>query len=207
MTNLSKKCKLSEVYTNHSIRATGAIILAKNMYCNAQIMAVTGHKSVQALSMYQRVDDEDKIRMGKTLTDNVLKEPYKTMAAISYTTTSMGQGRPVIAGGNNSLALPSTERSNIVSTTGRQDVYLQRQQYRPPMLPYNGPLPNTSFMPKHLSTVNQGNDVRVANETLQGVDMAELFNDFTKTSVHIQNSAQCHQVFNNCSVTIVMPKL
>jgi hypothetical protein len=27
-------------------------------------------------------------------------------------------------------------------------------------------------MPKHLSTVNQGNDVRVANETLQGVDMA-----------------------------------
>jgi hypothetical protein len=58
-------------------------------------------------------------------------------------------------------------------------VYLQRQQYRPPMLPYNGP------MPKHLSTVNQGNDVRVANETLHGVDMAELFNDFTKTSVHI----------------------
>jgi integrase len=83
MTNLSKKCKLSEVYTNHSIRATGATILAKNMYCNAQIMVVTGHKYVQALSMYQQVDDEDKIRMGKTLTDNVLKEPYKTMAAIS----------------------------------------------------------------------------------------------------------------------------
>ena len=77
-------------------------------------MVVTGHKYVQALSMYQQVDDEDKIRMGKTLTDNVLKEPYKTMAAISYTTTSMGQGRPAIAGGNNSLALLSTERSNIV---------------------------------------------------------------------------------------------
>ena len=42
------------------------------MYGNAQIMTVTGHKSVQALSMYQRVDDEDKIRMGKTLTDNAL---------------------------------------------------------------------------------------------------------------------------------------
>lgn len=92
-------------------------------------MAVTGHKSVQALSMYQRVDDEDTIRMGQTLTDNVLKEPYKTMAAIPYTTTSMGQCRPAIAGGNNILALSSTERSNIVSTTGRQDVYLQRQQY------------------------------------------------------------------------------
>jgi hypothetical protein len=54
----------------HSIRATGATILAKNMYYNAQIMAVTGHKFVQALSMYQRADDEDEIRMGKTLTDN-----------------------------------------------------------------------------------------------------------------------------------------
>ena len=34
-----------------------------------------------------------------------------------------------------------------------------------------------------MSTVNQGNDVRVANETLQVVDMAELFNDFTETSM------------------------
>jgi hypothetical protein len=105
----------------------------------------------------------------------------------------MGQGRPAIAGGNNMIALPSTERSNIVSTTGRQDLYLQRQQYHPPMLPYNRPLPNTSFMPKHLSTVNQEYDIRVANETLQGVDMTELFNDLTETSVHTQNSAQCHQ--------------
>lgn len=130
MTNVSKKCKLSEVYTNHFIRATGATILAKHIYCNAQNMAVTGHTSVQAVSMYQGVDDEDKICMGKTLTDNVLREPYKTMAAISYTTTSMGQGRPVIAGRNNIFVLPSTERSNIVFTTGRQDLYLQRQQYR-----------------------------------------------------------------------------
>jgi hypothetical protein len=35
-------------------------------------MAVRGHKFVQVLSMYQRVDDEDEIRMGKTLADNAL---------------------------------------------------------------------------------------------------------------------------------------
>jgi hypothetical protein len=46
----------------------------------------------------------------------------------------------------------------------------------------------------------------ISKENGQGVDMAELFNGFTETSVHIQNSAQCHQVFNNCSVTFVMPK-
>ena len=134
------------------------------------------------------------------------KNPIKLWQPFLILLPPMGQGRHAIAERNNILALSSTGRSNIVFTTGRQDLYLQRQQYRPPMLPYNGPLPNTAFMPKHLSTVNQGNDIRVANETLHGVDMAELFNDFTEPSVHIQNSAQCHQIFNNCSVTIVMPK-
>jgi hypothetical protein len=57
--------------------------------------------------------DEDKIRMGKTLIDNVLKEPYKTMAAISYTTTSMIQGSPAIAGRNTSLALPLTTHCQL----------------------------------------------------------------------------------------------
>ena len=134
------------------------------------------------------------------------KNPIKLWQPFHILLPPMGQGRHAIARGNNILALSSTERSNIVSTTGRQDLYLQRQEYRPLMLPYNGSLPNTSFMPKHLSTVNQGYDIRVANETLQGVDMAELFIDFTETSVHIQNSPQYHQVFNNCSVTFVMPK-
>ena len=35
MSVLSKKCDLSETYTNHSIRATGATILAKNSYCHS----------------------------------------------------------------------------------------------------------------------------------------------------------------------------
>jgi integrase len=71
MSRLSKSCGLSLIYTNHSMRATGATILSKNMHGTAQIMAVTGHKSVQSLTTYQRVDTEDKIKMGQTLTQNV----------------------------------------------------------------------------------------------------------------------------------------
>jgi redox-regulated HSP33 family molecular chaperone len=42
--NKKIKMYLSQIYTNHSIRATGATILGRN--CSmAQIMAVTGHKS------------------------------------------------------------------------------------------------------------------------------------------------------------------
>ncbi|XP_071135474.1 uncharacterized protein KIAA1958-like [Mytilus edulis] len=73
MSELSKKCKLSIVYTNHSIRATGATVLSQNMYGSAQIMAVTGHKSVQSLTTYLRVDTNEKIKMGKTLSDNLVQ--------------------------------------------------------------------------------------------------------------------------------------
>lgn len=71
MTKLSKDCQLSQSYSNHSIRATGATILSKNMYGAAQIMAVTGHKSVQSLTTYQRVDTEEKIKMGQTISQNL----------------------------------------------------------------------------------------------------------------------------------------
>lgn len=59
------------------------------------------------------------------------------------------------------------------------------------------------FKPKHLSTTQQGNSTQSFNESLQGVNLNELFNDFTETSVNINRTTLCPQVFNNCSVTIV----
>jgi len=77
MSELSKSTDLSRMYTNHSIRATGATILSKNMFVAAQIMAVSGHKSVQTLSVYQRVDYSEKILMGHTLSKSVLQQSFK----------------------------------------------------------------------------------------------------------------------------------
>ena len=45
------------------------------MYGATQIMAVTGHKSAQSLTTYQRVDTEEKIKMGQTLTEKVTPVP------------------------------------------------------------------------------------------------------------------------------------
>lgn len=72
MSELSRLCKLSQEYTNHSVRVTGATILSKCMYGPAQIMALTGHKSVQSLTVYQRVDDDEKLQMGQTLTNSLV---------------------------------------------------------------------------------------------------------------------------------------
>lgn len=48
LSSLTKATNLSKVYTNHSVRATGASILSKCMYGPSQEMSVTGHKSVQS---------------------------------------------------------------------------------------------------------------------------------------------------------------
>ena len=72
LSNLSKSLNFATIYTNHSIRATGASILSKCMFGPSQVMAVTGHKSMQSLSVYQRVSDQEKIQMGESLTANIM---------------------------------------------------------------------------------------------------------------------------------------
>ena len=65
---------MSQTYQNHSIRVTGATILAKNFNPH-QIMAVTDHKSVQSLRVFERVSPQKKVNIGRTLTNAIVDEP------------------------------------------------------------------------------------------------------------------------------------
>jgi integrase len=68
-----KRYSFLQIYTNHSIRATGATILGRN--CSmAQIMAVTGHKSASSVAVYQRVSSKEKQVMGDIITSSVRGE-------------------------------------------------------------------------------------------------------------------------------------
>ena len=58
MSEVSKKCGLSKIYTNHSIHVTGVTILTRMKFTASEIMLVTGHKSVQSLARYQRTKEE-----------------------------------------------------------------------------------------------------------------------------------------------------
>lgn len=71
MGKLSAKVNLSQIYTNHSIRVTGASILSTGNYSASQIMSVTGHKSVSSLAVYQRVSDQEKHAMGSAITSTI----------------------------------------------------------------------------------------------------------------------------------------
>ena len=67
MSELSKDCNLSQRYTNHCIRVTGTSILSRCRYNDKEVMSMTGHKSVQSLTVYHRVQDKKKMEMGQVL--------------------------------------------------------------------------------------------------------------------------------------------
>ena len=70
--NLSIKIGLSKIYTNHSCHTTGATILSRCGFNNAQVMSVTGRKSVSSLAHYQRVSREEKLNMGTALSSALI---------------------------------------------------------------------------------------------------------------------------------------
>ena len=65
MGRLSDRNNLSEDYTNHCIRVTGAT--------NLTIMSITGHKSIESLAIYQCVQEDEKLKMGMSLMFNLFK--------------------------------------------------------------------------------------------------------------------------------------
>lgn len=67
LSKLSVECKLSQKYTNHDIRVTACTILFHCKFSNKEIMALTGHKSVNSLAIYQKVNHDQKLAMGGTL--------------------------------------------------------------------------------------------------------------------------------------------
>ena len=184
---LSKKCDLSQTYTNHSIRATGATILAKNSYCHSQIMAITGHKSVASLALYQRVDGDDKIRMGQTSTRSITNETANT--------STKALPAPNIIPIEDGTTQEFTEK-----VQSRSDMYKCSKDYRAKTIPFSGVLSCTAFKPKHVGQNEKGMEAQGFNECSQGVDLYELFAEFTETSI-VKHSVNQQQMFNNCSVT------
>ena len=75
MSRISHLADLSQVYTNHSICVTGTTLLGRYNFFDKQIMAVSGHRSVNSLSVYKKVSDEEKITMGMAMTHYLQGNP------------------------------------------------------------------------------------------------------------------------------------
>ena len=82
MSTLSENCELSKVYTNHCIRVTGTTFLMRNKFSAKQVMAITGHKSLNSLSIYQKVSTDEKLAMAFSMqyylqVDNPYQAPHQ----------------------------------------------------------------------------------------------------------------------------------
>ena len=72
MTELSALCHLSKKYTNHCFCATEATLLSRVSFSPAQIISVTGLKSVSSLAVYQQVSATKKLAMTISLSSHML---------------------------------------------------------------------------------------------------------------------------------------
>ena len=140
-------------------------------------MAITGHKSVSSLALHQRVDDDDKFRMGKTLTRSITNETAKTLELAS-TTSTKALPAPNILPIEDGTTQEFTEK-----VQSRSDLYKSSKDNRAKPLPFSGTLPCTAFKPKHVGQNEKAMEAQGFNECLQGVDLNELFTEFTETTV------------------------
>ena len=73
MTNISIDAKLSQKYTNHSIRATTITVLDGEGYESRHILTVTGHSSAESLRSYCRTSIGTKRKMSDALSNSIGK--------------------------------------------------------------------------------------------------------------------------------------
>lgn len=120
MTDMSIKCELSMIYKNHSIRATGCTVTGR-MYNAKVTMNWSGHKSVQSLAGYQEVSHEEKMNVGKNLTNSLQKkevplaiENNPNLPALPSTSAT-----PALPAPNPQVVVQQEENNAVVAVKGQ----------------------------------------------------------------------------------------
>lgn len=141
MSTTSKNCKLSQRYTNHDIRVTSCTLLFHCKFTNKEIMAISGHKSVNSLAIYQKVNFEQKIQMGKTF-NIALTNPEK-LRQIHPSIPSGNADLLDVSNAADLLALLDTVDKDQANDTAEKENAQQDMQ----LVPFQQPRPSTPQMP------------------------------------------------------------
>ena len=72
--DLCEKVGTSKRYTKDCVRFTGTNVTKSGEFNNKEVMNFNGHKSVQSLTINQRVSSERKMEMAKTIIDAMKKK-------------------------------------------------------------------------------------------------------------------------------------
>ena len=74
---LSAAAALSEMYTNHCVRATVVTKLHDSGMANANIRAITGHRSDESVERYMRVQTDANVEAAPRNLSNAMAEPCR----------------------------------------------------------------------------------------------------------------------------------
>ena len=99
-------------YTNQHLRSTAITMLGRLGYGNKQIMSVSGHEPSTSLEIYQRVNDPEKMGMGKDLGKALLKCKISKPGP-NKNATSTEIANATVSTDQNQIAVQYIEKGNI----------------------------------------------------------------------------------------------
>ena len=223
MKNLSIKIGLSRVYTNHSCRTTGATILSRFGFNNAQVMSVTGHKSVSSLAQYQRVSSEEKLNMGTALSSALLgprprlpqlmqSKPLRQIAppqTISRPPPALAQRSMMLQSHCQqvvNVSKPSPRSTFSSRSNAGMDPILQSQPFMLPAASTVSTGPAGALSTVSCTPTSSAPGASVINFDLQfsAAQLEELFSPFDEVVTQRQGQSQQSAVpvvFSNCTFT------
>ena len=91
MKKISNEAALSQVYTNHSVRATAITLWANAGLPNRHIMAISGHRNEQSLKSYNERPSSDQLKLCSDVISHALV-PSHTVSMQSYEVEACASG-------------------------------------------------------------------------------------------------------------------
>jgi hypothetical protein len=193
MNQISHMCQLSQIYSNHCIRATSCTLLGK-LHSDIDIQSISGHKSLSGLSHYKRIDDNTKATMSKTLSKFYLPSlDLSTELNIENSCTTeiplnQGCSNTTAAANHDGCCISYGTNTSLDSATLNYNIPENSNGYNAT------PIPGDKIMPGN----TDWNDLTIDNF---------LSNECEK----VEKSLNSFSVFNNCSncsfsnITITFP--
>ena len=160
MSTLSNLTGLSYKYTNHCVHVTGTTNLTRANFSPNQIMSVTGHKSVNSLAMYQRVNGNEKLMMGMSLAYNLYYPAVVQQQMHSFTKAQREEIKyPHRQAVKAPVATPSPHQPNIsaIATVNTAQAILPEEPTQNEVIPFeNNKMDQVDF--DILDFMNDNND-------------------------------------------------
>ena len=199
ITKLAEKVGMKEKgYSNHSIHVSGITELTRNQFTNKQIMSISGHKSQDSLAIFQKVNANEKLRMGLTLGFALLNKPQQQIPIAQAQIQSVPSLMPAIPMASTATGLPSKPQMCITEPQAKKAKLVYEEE---DPIPSNVNLPVA--IPQDDFKLSDQELINLINDTSDNMQMTQ-YNEVTSKEGTMKQIVQKKTsprppIFNNCT--------